>query len=70
MLGTWAGEKSSESWNPSKSSLLQLFVSIQALVLVTKPYFTEPTLERTAGTSEAELNSRLYNEKSYILSCV
>lgn len=37
ILGTWAGDKN-ETWNPSRSSLLQAFVSIQGLVLVKEPY--------------------------------
>ena len=37
ILGTWAGDRN-ESWNPSRSSLLQAFVSIQGLVLVKEPY--------------------------------
>lgn len=37
ILGTWAGDKS-ESWSPSRSSLLQALVSIQGLVLVKEPY--------------------------------
>ncbi len=37
ILGTWAGDRS-ESWSPSRSSLLQALVSIQGLVLVKEPY--------------------------------
>ncbi|CEH17081.1 Ubiquitin-conjugating enzyme [Ceraceosorus bombacis] len=66
LLGTWAGQESSESWTPSRSTLLQVFVSIQALVLVSRPYFTEPDLEQTSGTEAGEANSRLYNERVYI----
>ena len=36
ILGTWSGEKS-ETWQPSRSSLLQALVSIQGLVLVKEP---------------------------------
>lgn len=36
ILGTWAGDKS-ESWSPSRSSLMQALVSIQGLVLVKEP---------------------------------
>jgi ubiquitin-conjugating enzyme E2 O len=48
--------------------LLQVLVSIQALVLVEEPYFTEPAFEKTAGTSLGQQNSLLYSEKAYILS--
>lgn len=37
ILGTWSGDKS-ETWNASRSSLLQALVSIQGLVLVKEPY--------------------------------
>ncbi|SPO20472.1 uncharacterized protein UTRI_00872_B [Ustilago trichophora] len=67
VLGTWSGV-AEENWTPSKSSLLQVFVSIQALVLVREPYFTEPAYEKLKGKEESRVNSRLYNEKAYILS--
>ncbi|CBQ68201.1 conserved hypothetical protein [Sporisorium reilianum SRZ2] len=67
VLGTWSGV-AEENWTPNKSSLLQVFVSIQALVLVREPYFTEPAYEKLKGKEESKLNSKLYNEKAYILS--
>lgn len=67
ILGTWAGDKS-ESWNPTKSSLLQVFVSISGLVLVRHPYHCEPAFSKLEGTREGRINSRLYSEKAYVLS--
>ncbi|KAI0734484.1 hypothetical protein C8Q72DRAFT_880146 [Fomitopsis betulina] len=67
ILGTWAGDKS-ETWSASRSSLLQAFVSIQGLVLVKEPWFCEPAYEKLRGTEEGIVNSRLYNEKAYVLS--
>nr|XP_031861429.1 uncharacterized protein CI109_003033 [Kwoniella shandongensis]KAA5528501.1 hypothetical protein CI109_003033 [Kwoniella shandongensis] len=67
ILGTWSGDKS-ESWNPSKSSLLQVFVSISGLVLVRSPYHCEPAFAKLEGTKEGKVNSRLYSEKAYVLS--
>ncbi|RXK38456.1 hypothetical protein M231_04221 [Tremella mesenterica] len=67
ILGTWSGDKS-ESWSPSKSSLLQVFVSISGLVLVRHPYHCEPAFAKLEGTREGALNSRLYSEKAYVLS--
>lgn len=67
VLGTWSGV-AEENWTPNKSSLLQVFVSIQALVLVREPYFTEPAYEKLKGKEESKVNSKLYNEKAYILS--
>ncbi|KAL7421053.1 hypothetical protein Q5752_003937 [Cryptotrichosporon argae] len=67
ILGTWSGDKS-ESWNPTKSSLLQVFVSISGLVLVRSPYHCEPAFAKLEGTREGRVNSRLYSEKAYVLS--
>lgn len=41
ILGTWSGDKS-ESWNQDTSTLLQVFLSIQSLILIDNPYFNEP----------------------------
>ncbi|KAI0775899.1 hypothetical protein BD413DRAFT_610617 [Trametes elegans] len=67
ILGTWTGDKS-ESWSASRSSLLQALVSIQGLVLVKEPWFCEPAYEKLRGTEDGIVNSRLYNEKAYVLS--
>ncbi|KAH8982612.1 hypothetical protein EDB92DRAFT_1893847 [Lactarius akahatsu] len=67
ILGTWAGDRN-ESWSPARSSLLQALVSIQGLVLVKEPWFCEPAYDKLRGTEEGIINSRLYNEKAYVLS--
>lgn len=67
ILGTWAGDRN-ETWSAARSSLLQAFVSIQGLVLVKEPWFCEPAYEKLRGTEEGIVNSRLYNEKAYVLS--
>ncbi|CAN0854460.1 Putative ubiquitin-conjugating enzyme E2 38 [Linum grandiflorum] len=43
LINTWSG-KGVENWNPEKSTILQVLVSIQGLVLNEKPYFNEPLL--------------------------
>lgn len=55
ILGTWAGE-ASESWSAGKSSLFQVFLSIQGLVLVKEPWFCEPAYEKLRGTVEGTVN--------------
>ncbi|KAG6821345.1 hypothetical protein H0H93_014142, partial [Arthromyces matolae] len=67
ILGTWSGDKD-EMWSAARSSLLQAFVSIQGLVLVKEPWFCEPAYDKLRGTEEGIVNSRLYNEKAYVLS--
>jgi len=59
LLGTWSGD-AGESWTKS-STLLQVLVSIQSLILVEMPYFNEPGFERTMGTREGDINNQAYN---------
>ncbi|KAK9280766.1 hypothetical protein L1049_003654 [Liquidambar formosana] len=46
LLNTWVGQEE-EMWNPKQSTMLQVLVSIQALVLNEKPYYNEPARLRT-----------------------
>ncbi|CAM6065618.1 unnamed protein product [Sphagnum tenellum] len=68
LLNTWTGQ-GTEVWNPSTSSILQVLVSIQGLVLNAKPYFNEAGYDRQVGTAEGEKNAVLYNENAFLLSC-
>lgn len=65
LLGTWHGEEKSENWSPSKSTILQVLVSIMGLVLVKEPYFQEAGYEARAGLAEAQVPSKLYSERTY-----
>lgn len=47
LLGTWMG-KDTEVWGPN-STLLQVIVSIQGLILVPEPYFNEAGYEKQKG---------------------
>ena len=38
LLGTWSGP----GWDPVRSTLLQVLVSVQALIMVDEPFFNEP----------------------------
>lgn len=60
LLNTWSGEKG-EKWNPATSTLLQVIVSIQSLIMVDMPYFNEPTYERLLGTRKGEIQNIQYN---------
>ncbi|EOA30131.1 hypothetical protein CARUB_v10013237mg [Capsella rubella] len=68
LLGTWAGNQREEKWIPNKSTMLQVLVSIQGLILNQKPYFNEPGYERSAGSVMGEKNSKDYSENTLILS--
>ncbi|XP_018439753.1 putative ubiquitin-conjugating enzyme E2 38 [Raphanus sativus] len=67
LLGTWTGD-TRESWIPEESTMLQLLVSIQALILNQKPYFNEPGYEQSMGTQSGELLSEAYSENVFMLS--
>ncbi|KAF3328782.1 putative ubiquitin-conjugating enzyme E2 38 [Carex littledalei] len=53
LLGTWSGT-GCEKWNSKTSTMLQVLVSIQALVLNEKPYFNEPGYAGSANTTSGE----------------
>ncbi|CAJ1938879.1 unnamed protein product [Sphenostylis stenocarpa] len=67
LLGTWHG-KNSENWIPEKSTMLQVLVSIQALILNEKPFFNEPGYISTYPGVEGQRRSKEYNENTFILS--
>lgn len=48
--------------------MLQLLVSIQALILNQKPYFNEPGWASSAGTASGEAHSKAYSENVFLLS--
>ncbi|KAF9074993.1 hypothetical protein BDP27DRAFT_1443929 [Rhodocollybia butyracea] len=57
LLGTWPGSPE-EQWRPYKSTLLQVLVSIQSMILIDLPYFNEPGY----GKANPSLNaSVMYN---------
>jgi baculoviral IAP repeat-containing protein 6 len=59
LLGTWHGP----GWVPNQSTLLQVLVSIQGLILVENPYFNEPGFERDRGTPQGQKASEQYNAR-------
>ncbi|XP_074275686.1 putative ubiquitin-conjugating enzyme E2 23 [Silene latifolia] len=68
LLNTWTG-RGNEVWDPKSSSILQVLVSLQGLVLNSKPYFNEAGYDKQAGTAEGEKNSLSYNENTFLLNC-
>jgi len=50
LLGTWQGP----GWNPGKSTLLQVLISIQSMILCDEPYLNEPGWEAQRGTPQSE----------------
>ncbi|XP_076908830.1 putative ubiquitin-conjugating enzyme E2 23 [Bidens hawaiensis] len=68
LLNTWTG-RGNEVWDPQSSSILQVLVSLQGLVLNSKPYFNEAGYDKQVGTPEGEKNSFSYNENTFLLNC-
>ncbi|KAH8383142.1 hypothetical protein KR009_007087 [Drosophila setifemur] len=64
LLGTWSG-RDTEVWTPA-STMLQVLVSIQGLILVDEPYYNEAGYEKQRGTQLGNENSRVYNEMAII----
>ncbi len=67
LIGTWHGGSAAEGWQvPSStnagSTILQVIMSIQSLIMVPKPYFNEPAYEVNRGTPAGEKQSSDYNE--------
>eukprot|EP00834_Sanchytrium_tribonematis_P002451 NODE_76_length_23837_cov_1.242396.p1 type:complete len:824 gc:universal NODE_76_length_23837_cov_1.242396:5881-8352(+) len=65
LLGTTTGENF-EMWNEKQSSLLQLFVSIQALILTKDPFWNEPLHWRLKDSAEGDRSKTLYFERTVI----
>ena len=61
LLGTWSGT-ANEMWQPKRSTVLSVLISIVAMILVADPYFNEPGYEVWRGTSTGTDRSRLYNQ--------
>ena len=59
LLGTWEG-KGGETWNAETSTLLQVLVSIQALIFVSDPYYNEPGFEAQMGTPVGDHRAAKY----------
>ena len=68
LLNTWWGI-GCERWGKSKSTMLQVLISIQGLVLNDKPYFNEPGNKSAANTPVGEKHSVAYNQTAFVLSC-
>ena len=67
LLNTWTGA-GSEVWSPGTSTILQVLLSLQALVLNEKPYFNEAGYDQQIGRAEGEKNSVSYNENAFLVT--
>lgn len=62
LLNTFFSKSSVERWQANKSSLLQLALSLQALVLNSNPFFNEADFDVYKETEEGYKKSKSYNE--------
>lgn len=53
LLGTWKGLET-ENWDPKNSTMMQVLISIQSLIMSDMVYFNEPSFEQDQGTEEGE----------------
>ncbi|KAI3457461.1 hypothetical protein Pfo_014124 [Paulownia fortunei] len=67
LLNTWSGSQK-EKWIPGVSTMLQVLVSIQGLILNAKPYFNEPGYANLSGSPGGEKKSLEYNERTFMYS--
>lgn len=66
LLGTWKGP----SWVPNESTLYQLLISIQSLILgEPEPYFNEPGYEASRTTNHGRQASVNYNKNIREYTC-
>ncbi|XVF66099.1 hypothetical protein PTKIN_Ptkin10aG0007100 [Pterospermum kingtungense] len=69
LINTWVGE-TFQKWNPKCTTVLQLLVSVQALVLNEKPFYNEPVINGILpGTTIKEQLSVAYNRDVFVMSC-
>ncbi|MGL4947763.1 MAG: ThiF family adenylyltransferase, partial [Mycoplasma sp.] len=60
LLGTWRG-LSSENWDAKISTLLQVLISIQSIIMSDLVYFNEPSCEGEMGKPEGEAKNEAYS---------
>ncbi|PIB03102.1 E2/E3 hybrid ubiquitin-protein ligase UBE2O [Cercospora beticola] len=65
LLGTWEGSKG-EGWSATRSTLLQVMVSLLGLVLVREPYYNEAGYEALVGDEASKRPSALYSERVFL----
>lgn len=61
ILGTWRGDNGSESWNDANSTLIQIYISIQAQILTEQPFYNEPGHESSYNNNTGRQRSMEYN---------
>jgi ubiquitin-conjugating enzyme E2 O len=67
LLGTWSGKADNERWS-EKATILQLLVSLQGLVFVSKPFYNEAGFEGYENDLSYKREAEQYSEKAFVMS--
>lgn len=59
LLGTWRGN-ATENWDSKLSTLMQVLISIQAIIMSDAVYFNEPGFEHEAATEKGQQKNEAY----------
>ncbi|EGE03152.1 hypothetical protein TEQG_02188 [Trichophyton equinum CBS 127.97] len=62
LLGTWRDGDAAAQWQPGKSTILSVLISIQAMIFTEDPWRNEPAYTSAVGTM-ADIRARRYVEK-------
>ncbi|KAF3491950.1 uncharacterized protein GIQ15_01467 [Arthroderma uncinatum] len=62
LLGTWHDGDAAAQWQPGKSTILSVLISIQAMIFTEDPWRNEPAFTSAVGTI-ADMQARKYVEK-------
>ncbi|EFE31505.1 uncharacterized protein ARB_01653 [Trichophyton benhamiae CBS 112371] len=62
LLGTWRDGDAAAQWQPGKSTILSVLISIQAMIFTEDPWRNEPAYTSAVGTM-ADIRARRYIEK-------
>jgi ubiquitin-protein ligase len=68
LLGTWHAEAEGEGWDGATSTLLQVAVSLQGIILTELPFFMEAGYSKHAKTAAGQHKARQYNEMAVVLA--
>jgi ubiquitin-protein ligase len=59
LLGTWRGN-ATENWDAKLSTLMQILISVQAIIMSEAVYFNEPGFEGEANSKEGQNKNEAY----------
>jgi baculoviral IAP repeat-containing protein 6 len=70
MLNTWQAKYDCEKWNPKESSVYQIIMALQFMILNNEPYYNEPGREWQASNKYYQKDADKYHEEIREVSVV